>query len=41
MYVQVGFKRGQEPYGDKAVLDIKDGFLSFYNDIFISGGFSL
>ena len=32
LYVQVGFKRGQEPYGEKAMIDIKDGFLSFYKD---------
>ena len=30
LYVQVGFKKGKEPYGEKAMLDIKDGFLSFY-----------
>jgi hypothetical protein len=32
LYVQVGFKKGQEPYGEKAMIDIKDGFLSFYKD---------
>jgi hypothetical protein len=32
LYVQVGFKRGQEPLQDKVIIDIKDGFLSFYKD---------
>jgi hypothetical protein len=32
LYVQVGFRKGQEPYGEKAMIDIKDGFLSFYKD---------
>lgn len=32
LYVQVGFKRGQEPLQDKVMIDIKDGFLSFYKD---------
>lgn len=32
LYVQVSFRRGQEPTEDKAYIDIKDGFLSFYKD---------
>ncbi len=32
LYVQVGFKRGQEPLQDKLMINIKDGFLSFYKD---------
>ena len=32
LYVQVAFRRGQEPLQDKVAIDIKDGFLSFYKD---------
>lgn len=32
LYVQVGFRKGQEPFQEKAMIDIKDGFLSFYKD---------
>lgn len=32
LYVQVGFKRGQEPLKDKVMININDGFLSFYKD---------
>ena len=32
MYVQVGFRRDQEPKGDKVFIEIHDGFLSFYKD---------
>lgn len=32
LYVQVGFKRGCEPTQEKAMINIKDGFLSFYKD---------
>lgn len=32
LYVQVAFKKGQEPVQDKVAIDIKDGFLSFYKD---------
>lgn len=32
LYVQVGFRKGQEPTSDKATIDISDGFLSFYRD---------
>ena len=32
MYVQVQFRKGQEPLQDKAYIDIKDGFLSMYKD---------
>lgn len=32
LYVQVAFRRGQEPQQDKVAIDIKDGFLSFYKD---------
>ena len=32
LYVQVGFKQGQEPSQDKVMIDIKNGFLSFYKD---------
>jgi hypothetical protein len=32
LYVQVGFRKGQEPLQEKAMIDIKDGFLSFYKD---------
>ena len=32
LYVQVGFKKGQEPKQEKVMIDIKDGFLSFYKD---------
>lgn len=32
LYVQVGFRREQEPKGEKALIEIHDGFLSFYKD---------
>ena len=32
LYVQVGFKKGEEPVEDKLQIDIKNGFLSFYKD---------
>lgn len=32
LYVQVAFRRGQEPVQDKVAIDIKDGFLSCYKD---------
>lgn len=32
LYVQVGFRRDQEPKGDKAFIEIHDGFLSCYKD---------
>lgn len=32
LYVQVQFRKGQEPLQDKVQIDIKDGFLSFYKD---------
>lgn len=32
MYVQVSFKRGEEPTEEKLQINIKDGFLSFYKD---------
>lgn len=32
MYVQVSFKRGEEPLSDRAYIDIQNGFLSFYKD---------
>lgn len=32
MYIQVNFKRGEEPSGERTYIDIKNGFLSFYKD---------
>ena len=32
MYIQVGFKKDQEPNLDKARIDIKDGFFSMYKN---------
>ena len=32
LYVQVAFRKGQEPTQDRIQIDIKDGFLSFYKD---------
>lgn len=32
LYVSVQFKKGQEPVNEKAQIDIKDGFVSFYKD---------
>ena len=32
LYVQVAFRKGQEPVQDRVTIDIKDGFLSFYKD---------
>lgn len=32
MYVQVAFKKDQEPTGERATINIKDGFLSMYKD---------
>lgn len=32
MYVSVQFRKGQEPVNERAQIDIKDGFVSFYKD---------
>ena len=32
MYIQVQFKKGTEPTGDSARIDIKEGFFSMYKD---------
>lgn len=32
LYVQVAFRKGQEPTEEKVTIDIKNGFLSFYKD---------
>lgn len=32
LYVQVGFRRDQEPKGEKVLIEIHDGFLSCYKD---------
>lgn len=32
MYIQVQFKKGTEPMGDSARIDIKEGFFSMYKD---------
>lgn len=32
LYVQVGFRKGFEPTQEKVMINIKDGFLSFYKD---------
>lgn len=32
MYVQVSFKKGEEPTEEKLQIDIKNGFVTFYED---------
>jgi hypothetical protein len=32
LYIQVSFKKGEEPTEEKLQIDIKNGFLSFYKD---------
>ena len=30
LYIQVGFRKGQEPSKEKTIIDIRNGFLDFY-----------
>jgi hypothetical protein len=32
MYIQVGFKKGQEPNSEKATIEMEDGFFSMYKN---------